>query len=60
MSDSDWVKELAGVIDPDVWAASEDAQRTIGARWDFTIRRINSLHAARRVAAHLAPSRSPG
>ncbi|MEU2040510.1 hypothetical protein [Nocardia niwae] len=43
--------ELASLIDPDAWRAREDDQETLGSAFQFKIRRMHSLDAARRILA---------
>jgi hypothetical protein len=45
------VRKLAELIDPQVWQAREEDQKTIGAQFDFHERRRQSTEAAKRVAA---------
>lgn len=51
-------QQLARLIDPWVWHAREADQITLGASHEFTTRRAQSLQAAQRVRAWLAPRTS--
>lgn len=56
---TDPIEDLARLIDPEVWAAREEDQKTIGTQWVFKTRREFSLSAAERVAGAGYAKRPP-